>query len=49
MEIGELSKSGKRFSALKLSTLAKKLVEIRSLQLALKQKRNDLTIIKIPF
>ena len=37
------------FSALKLSTLAKKHVEIKSLQLALKQKRNDLTIIKIAF
>ena len=49
MEIEELRKSGKRFLALKLSTLAKKHVEITSLQLALKQKRNDLTIIKIAF
>ena len=49
METGELSKSGNRFAALKLSTLAKKHVEITSLQLALKQKRNDLTIIKIAF
>ena len=49
MEIGELSKSGKRFSALKLSTLAKKHVEMRSLHLALKLQRNDLTIIKISF
>ena len=49
MEIGELSKSGNRFSALKLSTLANKHVEITSLQFAFKQKRNDLTIIKIVF
>ena len=49
MEIGELSKSGKRFSALKLSTLAKKHVEMRSLLLALKLERNDLRIIKIAF
>ena len=49
MEIGELSKSAKRFSALKLSTLAKKHVEMRSLHLALKLQRNDLTIIKISF
>ena len=49
MEIGELSNSGNRFSALKLSTLAKKHVEMRSLQLALKLERNDLTIIKIAF
>ena len=49
MEIGELSKSGNRFSALKLSTIAKKHVEMRSLHLALKRERNDLTIIKTAF
>ena len=49
MEIGELSKSGKKFSALKLPTLAKKHVEMRSLHLALKLERNDLRIIKIAF
>ena len=50
MEIGDLSKSGNRFSALKLSTLAKKKhVEMRSLHLALKRERNDLTIIKTAF
>ena len=49
MEIGELSKSGNRFSALKLSTIAKKHVEMRSLHLALKWERNDLTIIKTAF
>ena len=49
MEIGELRKSGNRFSVLKLSTLAKKHVEMRSLHLALKWERNDLTIIKTAF
>ena len=49
MEIRELSKSGKRFSALKLSILAKKHVERRSLHLSLKLERNDLRIIKIAF
>ena len=50
MEIIDLSKSGNRFSALKLSTLAKKKhVEMRSLHLALKRERNDLTIIKTAF
>ena len=49
MEIGELRKSGNMFSALKLSTLAKKHIKMTSLQLALKLERNDLTIIKIAF
>ena len=49
MEIGDLSKSENRFSALKLSTLAKKHVEMRSFHLALKRERNDLTIIKTAF
>ena len=39
MEIGELSKSGIMFSALKLSTGAKYRIEMRNQQLALKLKK----------
>ena len=49
MEIIELNKSGIMFSALKLLSRGKQHVEARSLQLALRQKRNDLTIIKNAF